>query len=235
MDIEQLKQDFLEEISSPLEMLLSDTRQRMSGILSVKDYNKIDIIKRVLMELERVINHYKEAGLPGDFMSKMFATIKPVLTIGKETELLDIDKILVGIIKQLNTARGIKTNLDPSTHNEDDILAFKDELWDAFKICPTDDYELLKKSMKGEVSHVVLDTTWRKVIGPIRKAHDKETDPPIADYINTSLYHIFDALWDEDFRFKAVADMQKEREHASGKLKGVKESIRAAMLDKLMP
>jgi hypothetical protein len=234
MDIEQLKQEFLEEISAPIDMFLSENRQRMAGVMSAKGYNKVAVIKQVLTELERVIQHYKEAKLPMDYLTKVLGIIKPVLTIGKDTELLDIDKILVGIMQQLNVERGIPPWTDATDHSEDDILSLMDDLWETFKTFPTSDYELLKKAMNDEIDDSQKMSVHSKVIAAIRKDYNKETDPSLNDFINDSLQHIFRVLWDDEFHALALQDLQREREHESGKLRGVKESIRAAMLLKLM-
>lgn len=234
MDPEQLKQDFLEEISAPVDMFLHANRQRMSNTTSAKEYDKIGVIKQVLVELERVIQHYKEAKLPIDYLNKVAGMIKPLLSIGRDTDLLEIDKILVGIMRSLNTERGIKTHLDPTGHSEDDILSLRDDLWETFKTFPTSNYESLKKAMSGEVDDKQKLAVRDRVMANIRKNHDKASDPPLVEYIADRLNHIFSVLWDDEFHALAVKDLQKEREHETSKLVGVKESIRAAMLTKLM-
>jgi hypothetical protein len=234
MDVNQLYQEFLEEISAPIDMFLQENRQRMANVTSPKAYDKIGVIKQVLTELERVVQHYKEAKLPAEYLNKVFGIIKPVLTIGKETELLDIDKILIGVMKNLNAARGIKTHMDPSDHDEDDLLSLQGDYWEVFRTCPTSDFELLKKAMREEVDPKEKFMIHNKVVTAIRKDYDKATDPPLVEYIEERLKHIFSVLWEDEFKALALRDLQKEREHETGKLVGVKESIRAAMLTKLM-
>lgn len=232
MDIEQLKQDFLEEIAGPIDLFLQENRQRMADTMSAKAYDKVGMIEHVLTELERVIQHYRATKLPVEYLNKVLGIVKPITTIGKDTELLEIDKILVGITKPLNQERGM--NPLGLAHDEDDTEALKDDLWTAFKDCPTSDYQTLKKVMSNDIGKKDQFVVKHKAITPIRKDYNKETDGPLAEYIESRLREIFSVLWDDEFEALALKDLQDEREREMKSLGGVKESVRTAMLTKLM-
>jgi len=232
MDPEQLKQDFLEEIAGPIDLFLQQNRQRMANTTRIKDYNKVELIKHVLTELERVIQHYKATEIPVDYLSKVIDIIKPIVSIGKETELIEIDKILVDIVKKLNQERGMKSLNLP--HDEDDVLALKDDLWLTFKEYPVSDYEKLKKALNGRIDTRHQFIVKDKIISHIKKDYVKTDGVTLYDYINDRLREIFDILWEDEFEALALQDLQNRREKEKNKLAGVKESIRAAMLTKLM-
>jgi hypothetical protein len=232
MDFEQLKQDFLEEIAGPIDLFLQENRQRMADTMSAKAYDKVGMIKHVLTELERVIQHYRATKLPIDYLNKVLGIIKPVLSIGRDTELLEIEKILVGITKLLNQERGMKSLSIP--RDEDDTEALKDDLWTAFKNCPTSDYQTLKKVMSNDLDIKQQFMIKHKVVSSIKQDYNKETDGPLVEYIESKLKDIFFVLWDDEFEALALQNLQDERERAMKSLGGVKESVRAAMLTKLM-
>jgi len=233
MDLEQLKQDFLEEISSPIDLFFQENRQRMADTKTAKTYDKIGLLKHVLDEVKRVIQHYKETDLPKDYLSKVIGIIKPIVSIGKETELLEIEKILSGVMHGLNQERGMKP-LGLET-DEDDVLAVRLDMQETFMGFPTSDYELLKKAVAGEIEPKQRFMTKNKVVTAIKKDYNKNTDPEIHDFIIDRLEKIFNVLWDDEFEQRVIEDLKAERARKEKSLIGVKESIRAAMLTKLMP
>lgn len=233
-DISDPKNEMIEEISSIISLLLSDTRRYLGGEISRKSYDKIGFINTKLNEIDDLFKAYRAKRVDRSYVNKIRKIIEPLNKINEETPVVEVEKILMVVTKALMVEQGY--NQETPDVNEDDIIGAREKLFNAFKAVPTDNYGILKGVVKKQDNEDYSNSTEEKTIriDYMKKIHDqfKATRPggDFHDYLNGNYAADFNDLWDTKYEALEKQDIINAQKREREDLMHLREAFRVRAL-----
>ena len=228
--------EMIEEVASAISLLLNETKRFLVGDIGREEYDKIGFINIKINEIEDLFKYYKSKRVDKNYIDKIKnMVIKPLRVIKEETPIVEVEKILMGINKNLLFEQGYN-NEQPPEVDEDDTLGAKERLINAFKAVPIDNYKLLKSiAKKHDMGDFSLSKEEKMIrIDYMKNIHNqfKTTMPggDFQDFLEENYIADFNELWDSKYEVlekkEIIAAQTSEREN----LKHLRESFRIRAL-----